>query len=121
MTSNRVHRSARPGPEADVTYQLTVLYKQPDDVDAFDKYYESTHVPIATKVPGLRSYTLSGPVPGPDGAQPLYHLVAALTWDSAEDFQAGMASPEGEAALADVANFATGGVDVLAGPVYSLV
>jgi uncharacterized protein (TIGR02118 family) len=104
-----------------VAFQLTVLYKQPDDVEAFDKYYESTHVPLATKMPGLRSFTISGPVPGPDGAQPLYHLVALLTWDSAEDFQAGTGSPEGQAALADVANFATGGVDVLTGPVYPLV
>jgi uncharacterized protein (TIGR02118 family) len=104
-----------------VAYQLTVLYKQPDDVDAFDRYYESTHVPLATKLAGLRTYTVSGPEKGPDGAQPPYHLVAILTWDSAEDFQAAMGSAEGQAALADVANFATGGVDVLTGPVHSLV
>jgi uncharacterized protein (TIGR02118 family) len=104
-----------------VAFQLTVLYKQPDDVEAFDKYYESTHVPIATKLPGLRTYTVSGPVPGPDGAPPPYHLVAILTWDSAEEFQAALGSAEGQAATADVANFATGGADMLAGPVYSLV
>ena len=104
-----------------MAFQLTVLYKQPDDADAFDKYYESTHVPLATKLQGLQTYTVSGPVPGPDGAQPPYHLVAILTWESAEAFQAAMGSPEGQAALADVANFATGGVDVLTGPVHSLV
>jgi uncharacterized protein (TIGR02118 family) len=104
-----------------VAFQLTVLYKQPDDVEAFDKYYESTHVPIATKLPGLRTYTVSGPVPGPDGAPPPYHLVAILTWDSAEEFQAALGSAEGQAATADVANFATGGADMLAGPVYPLV
>ena len=36
-----------------MAFQLTVLYKQPDDTDAFDRYYESTHVPLATKLQGL--------------------------------------------------------------------
>ncbi|MEU6697792.1 EthD family reductase [Pseudonocardia sp. NPDC046786] len=40
---------------------------------------------------------------------PPYHLVAELTFDSAESLRAGLASAEGQAAAADLANFADGG------------
>ena len=102
-----------------MTYQLTVLYHHTDDADAFDRYYDETHVPIATALPGLRSYTVSRPGPGPDGAPPPYHLVAVLTWDSAEAFQEAFGSAEGQAAVADVPKFATGGAELLTGPVIS--
>ena len=104
-----------------MSYQLTVLYHQPDDTAAFDRYYEEKHVPLATALPGLRSYTLSRPAPGPDGTPAPYRLVAVLTWDTAEAFQEALGSAEGEAAVADVANFATGGADMLTGPVTVVV
>jgi uncharacterized protein (TIGR02118 family) len=40
------------------------------------------------------------------------HLVAELNFDSFEALAAGMASPQGQAAGADVPNFATGGVEL---------
>jgi uncharacterized protein (TIGR02118 family) len=121
MAAYRGHRGPRPDPEDDVAYQLTVLYHHPDDVAGFDRHYDGTHVPLAAKMPGLRSYTVSRPGPGPDGNKPSYHLVAALTWDSAEELQAGMSSPEGQAAVADLANFAGAGVDILTGPSEAVV
>jgi len=39
-----------------------------------------------------------------------------LDWESQESFQAGLASSEGEAALADLPNFAGAGVTMLTGP-----
>ena len=54
----------------------------------------------------------AGPVMSPQGPAP-YHLVAELSFDSMADLQAGLASPEGQAAAADLANFATGGVTLL--------
>jgi uncharacterized protein (TIGR02118 family) len=48
--------------------RLVVLYKTPKDVGAFDAYYFNTHVPIAKKIPGLRTYEVSkGPVVTPTG------------------------------------------------------
>lgn len=38
--------------------------------------------------------------------------MAELFWDSMEDLGAAMGSPEGQAAVNDIPNFATGGVDV---------
>ncbi|WP_250550009.1 EthD family reductase [Pseudonocardia sp. H11422] len=102
--------------EAPVSYQLTVIYNQPEDTAAFDKHYDEVHAPLATKIPGLQSFTISRPGPGPDGSPPPYHLVAVLTFESEEAFGAGMGSAEGQAAVDDLPNFAGAGVTILNGP-----
>jgi uncharacterized protein (TIGR02118 family) len=93
--------------------QLLVMYKTPKDAAAFDKYYAEKHIPIAKKIPGLRKYEVShGPVVTPAGPSG-YHLVALLQFDNLAAIQSGFGSAEGQAAGADVANFATGGVDIV--------
>jgi uncharacterized protein (TIGR02118 family) len=104
-----------------MTYQLTALYHHPEDVEAFDGYYDGIHVPLASKLPGLRSYSVSRPGPDADGKQPPYHLIAVLTWDSSEAFHAAVSSAEGQATLADLANFAGAGVDMCTGPSNAVV
>jgi uncharacterized protein (TIGR02118 family) len=42
------------------------------------------------------------------------YLIAELTFDSMADLQSGMASAEGQATAADLANFAGAGVTILA-------
>jgi uncharacterized protein (TIGR02118 family) len=92
---------------------LLVLYNRPTDEAAFDRYYSSTHAPLAKKIPGLRSYETSrGPVLTPSGISS-YHLVATLKYDTMQDLEAASASPEGQAAAADLENFATGGASIL--------
>jgi uncharacterized protein (TIGR02118 family) len=92
--------------------ELVVLYKTPKDPKAFDKHYLETHIPLAKKLPGLRKYTVSkGAIGTPAGPSGL-HLVATLTFDSLGDIQAGLASPQGQAAGGDLPNFATGGVEL---------
>ena len=81
-----------------MSYQLTVLYHHPDDPAAFDAHYESTHAPLAAKVPGLRSYTSLQPGPGPEGDPAAEYLVAMLVFDDEAAFGAGMGSDEGKAA-----------------------
>jgi uncharacterized protein (TIGR02118 family) len=92
--------------------QVLVLYNQPADSAAFDRYYRETHVPIANRIPGLRSCSVSqGPVAALAGGAP--YLVAILNFDSMAELQAALASPEGQATAADLANFATGGATIL--------
>jgi len=92
--------------------QLVVMYKTPRDAAAFDKHYFEKHVPIAKKIAGVRKYEVSrGPVATPGGPSG-YHLVAALTFDDMAAIQNAFASAEGQAAVADVQTFATGGVDI---------
>ena len=93
--------------------QLVVMYKMPNDTAAFDKYYAEKHIPIAKKLPGLRKYEISqGPVATPAGPSG-YHLVALLHFDNLAAIQAAFGSAEGQAAVADVPNFATGGADIV--------
>lgn len=97
-------------------FQVTALYSHPEDTAAFDKHYREVHSVLAGKLPGLRKYTISWPAPGPDGAKPSYYLVATLFWDTAEEFQAALGAPEGEAVTADIPKFAGAGVDLMTGP-----
>jgi len=92
---------------------MLVLYNKPADPAAFDAYYFSTHVPIAKKVPGLRKYTVnSSPIMTPAGPADV-HLTAVLEFDSMDALKAGLASPEGKAAAADLANFAQAGAQLM--------
>ena len=92
--------------------QLLVLYHTPTDSVAFDRYYQETHIPIAQKIPRLRSYRISdGPVQALAGTAP--YLVAILSFDSMADISAALASSEGQAAAADLRNFASGGATLL--------
>ena len=92
--------------------QLLVLYNTPADHAAFDRYYQQTHIPLARKIPGLRSYVISnGPVQAVAGIAP--HLIAILHFDSLADLSAALASPEGQAAAADLSNFASAGATLL--------
>ena len=64
-------------------------------------------------MPGLKGYEVTrGPVVTPAGPAPFY-LVAILTFDSMAAIQAALASAQGQATVADIPNFATGGVEIL--------
>ena len=91
---------------------LVVMYKTPTDTAAFDKHYSDKHIALAKKIPGVRKYEISrGAVATPAGPSG-YHLVAVLRFDDMAAIQNALASAEGQAAVADVGTFATGGVDI---------
>ena len=93
--------------------KLFVIYQQPADAAVFDEYYFNKHVPLAKTLPGLRGYEVTrGDVMGMAGKHGAY-LVAIVEFDSMAAIQAAMASPEGRATAADLANFAGAGVDVM--------
>jgi uncharacterized protein (TIGR02118 family) len=94
--------------------RILVLYNQPADPAAFDRYYFETHVPLASTIPGLRSYVVNAGAVGAVAGGPAPYLIAELEFGSMAELQSAMASPEGQATSADVANFAQAGVTVLA-------
>jgi uncharacterized protein (TIGR02118 family) len=92
--------------------QVLVLYNTPANPAAFDRYYHQAHIPLARKIPGLRSYVISnGPVQALAGIAP--HLVAILHFDSLSDPNAALESPEGRAAAADLSGCASAGATLL--------
>jgi uncharacterized protein (TIGR02118 family) len=93
--------------------RLIALYNHPTDAAAFEQHLADTHLPLARKIPGLRSLETSrGAVMTAEGPGP-YHRVVILGFDSMDDLNAGLNTPEGHASAADVATLATGGVTVL--------
>jgi uncharacterized protein (TIGR02118 family) len=92
--------------------KVIAMYRQPADPAAFDRYYFGSHLKTARRIPGLKRYEVSrGAIGTLDGPAP-YYLIATLTFDKVADVQTALASPEGRATAADIANFATGGVDI---------
>lgn len=90
--------------------RLLVLYQQPKDRDAFDRYYEAIHIPLAKKMSGLKHWTIGRVTEVLGQPNPPFYFVADLYADTREQLDAILASPEGQAAVADVPNYATGGV-----------
>ncbi|SFL94269.1 EthD family reductase [Geodermatophilus ruber] len=91
-----------------MVHRLVVSYGQPSDPAAFDDYYRDTHVPLAMEMPGVIRFS-TGHAQPIDPSQQAPYFVAELDFESEEAMGEAFGSPEGKAAAADVANFATGG------------
>lgn len=93
--------------------RVVVIYGPPADARAFDRHYADVHAKLAQKMPHLERFQYSaGPVASSNPDRPA-HLVAFLDYASQADLDASLASPEGKAAVDDLANFASGGVTIL--------
>jgi uncharacterized protein (TIGR02118 family) len=93
--------------------KLIALFNPPEDPDAFDVHFRHTHLPLVKRLPGIRNIEISwGPVMAP-GSVGAYHRVGIFDFDSIADLQAALASAQGQATGADLANFAAAGVTLL--------
>jgi uncharacterized protein (TIGR02118 family) len=93
--------------------KMTVMYGQPKSPADFEKYYANTHMPLAGKMQGVRKIELSKVVGTPDGGAPAFYRMADLYFDDPAHMKSVMETPEAKATVADLGNFATGGVTVL--------
>jgi len=95
-------------------YRLTVLFGHPRDPAAFERYYRQSHFVLAGKVKGIKGVSI-GRLEALDPGQPTtYYRITSFYFDNREACQAALASPEGQATLADLHIFATGGVTLVA-------
>ena len=99
--------------------KLTLLYGHPGDPQAFERYYAEKHLPLAGKMQGVTRLELTRFGPGPGGSAPEYYRMAELYFSNEAQLQTTLGSPEGQAAIDDLPNFATGGVTTLVGSVES--
>ncbi|MFD1331128.1 EthD family reductase [Methylopila musalis] len=88
--------------------KLIVMYKTPADPAHFDRHFREVHMPLVEKMPGLRGYSF-GPASGLDGSAAAFFWVFVGTFDNLDAINAALGSPEGQAAVADIPNYNTGG------------
>ena len=65
-------------------HKFVVLYNQPEDPDHFRSYYESTHIPLAAGLPGLKAYRYSFSVASPGQDDPPYFCIFEGDFEDAE-------------------------------------
>jgi uncharacterized protein (TIGR02118 family) len=97
--------------------KVTVLYGHPTSPDQFEKYYRGTHLPLAAKMKGVARIELTKFVAGPDGGKPAFYRMAELYFTTQAQMDQSLGSPEGQATVADLPKFATGGVTMVIGSV----
>lgn len=98
-------------------FRLTALYGYPKDPASFDRYHEETHIPLAKKLPGLKGYVVSKPEVFNSAAPSPAYVMTELYFENREAFEEALAAIEGQVAVADVQNFATGGATFLVGEI----
>jgi uncharacterized protein (TIGR02118 family) len=97
---------------------VTVIYRQPKDSAAFEKYYNATHVPLvgaSQQEMGYRRADLTRFVSNLDGSSPALYRQAELCYNSTDEIAKGTATPGFKKVAGDLPNFATGGLDALIG------
>jgi uncharacterized protein (TIGR02118 family) len=96
-----------------MTVKVNVQYGKPSDPKHFEDYFVSTHAGIAKTLPGLRAFEYGKALANLDGSATDVFWIATLTFDSLDTVQAALASAEGQATTADMANYASGGATIV--------
>src|SRR6188472_4558537 len=92
---------------------VTVLYNQPKDTAAFEKYYASTHLPLVQanqQEIGFVRADLTKFSSTADGKKPPFYRQAELYFNSLDDAKKGMATAGFKKVADDLAKFASGGL-----------
>lgn len=89
--------------------KLTALFGHPESPEAFERHYLGVHVPLARAIPHVTRIETAKVSPSPTGEKPPYYRVAELWFPDVASLDTAMTSPQGQAAAADIAKFATGG------------
>jgi uncharacterized protein (TIGR02118 family) len=93
--------------------RITSLHGFPVDPEGFDHYYRFIHTPIVQRIPGVRNIRFGHVLRTADGGPAPYYLVSDVYFDDVAALETALASPEMEEAIADVPNFASGGVTIM--------
>jgi uncharacterized protein (TIGR02118 family) len=89
------------------------LHGRPADTNEFDRYYRDMHMPLVQGIPGVRNIRFGRVVGTADASPPPYYVASDVYFDDMDALEAALGSPEMDEAIADVPNFATGGVTIL--------
>ena len=92
-----------------MTVKLVVLYTKPEDPDAFDSHYLGTHMPLASKIPGLQRAESGRFTAALDSGGQTYYRAAGLYFADRESMMKALGSDAGKATAADYQQIAPPG------------
>ncbi len=92
--------------------KMIVMYPRPKDIDAFEKLYQTEHVPMAEKLQGMTKFVATKVTSSPQGTPP-YYRIAEVHFPSMEALQACAASPGGKETIGHAAKISSGGPPVI--------
>ena len=72
------------------------------DVHDFRRHWRETQGAISARIPGVRKYIQDHTIAAPNGDTPPYDGLAEMWFDNKEALEQAMASPEAQAAIADL-------------------
>lgn len=77
-------------------YKLFAIWSAPAEADqaAFEEHYRTVHLPLAAKVPHIRRLVSTSTAQGRGDAPAPFFRISELIFDSLEELQASMASPQ---------------------------
>jgi uncharacterized protein (TIGR02118 family) len=96
--------------------KLIALYRNPVNIEEFEKHYNEVHMPLVAKIPGLLK-TEQAKLKGFPGQEVKYFMATEMYFESLDSLNAGMASPEGKASGRDLMNFARDYVEMFIGEI----
>ena len=87
--------------------KVVVLVARQDGLspEEFARHYREQHLPLLTKLPGLRRLVVNHVLPDPNGPPPPYDAVAEDWFDDLAAMGAAFETPAGQAVFADAASF----------------
>jgi uncharacterized protein (TIGR02118 family) len=88
---------------------VEVIYNHPTDPAAFQDYLHNNHIPTAWEVPDLLQLIVHSDLVGVDGAPGDIYQIGTVIFESQASLESTLASEQGQAVVADIASFATGG------------
>ncbi len=98
--------------------KLVALYKKPAELEEFDKHYDTVHIPLVRKYPGLRKIEVTTVTGAPIGEAKFYKM-AEMYFDSRDALDAALTSQEGKAVARDIMSFAAPLLTVFIGEVQA--
>lgn len=91
---------------------LNALYKKPENTEDFHKHYDSVHMPLVLKVPGLVKAEAEMVKTTFAGEKDDFYMLARMYYPDNDVFKAAMQSKENAAIGKDLRNFAQAGVSL---------
>ena len=92
--------------------KLVVIYPRPKDVHAFEKIYQTEHVPLAVARLGGKTKIVATKILNSPQGLPPFHRIAEVYFPSMQALEACAASEGGKETLANAVKISTGGMPI---------